>query len=120
MEDQSSSYHGSSFADVCNHAHYTLYNRAYFVSLSFGDSIACLQKFPAIIIGEKCNWEERTQYVLNWINNGCQGWCLGCLGTTLGSKEDHRFSMKDLAKRLSRHLPQAKKTSIYHEPASKM
>ena len=49
-----------------------------------------------------------------------QGWCLGCLGTTLGSKEDHRFSMKGLARQLSRHLPQAKKTSIYHhELASK-
>ena len=48
-----------------------------------------------------------------------QGWCLGCLGTTLGSKEDHRFSMKGLARQLSRHLPQAKKTSIYHELTSK-
>jgi hypothetical protein len=26
------------FADVCNHTHYTLYNRAYFVGLIFTDS----------------------------------------------------------------------------------
>ena len=32
------SYHSSIFADVCDHAHYALYNRAYFVHLIFGDS----------------------------------------------------------------------------------
>ena len=32
-------YHGSIFADVCNHVHYTLYNNyAYFVGLILGDS----------------------------------------------------------------------------------
>ena len=37
-----------------------------------------------------------------------QGWYLGCLGTTLGSRKIIDL-MKDLARQLSRHLPQAEK-----------
>ena len=41
-EGQSLSHYRSIFVDVCNHAHYTLNNRAYFVSLIFGDTCSSL------------------------------------------------------------------------------
>lgn len=57
-------YDGSIFANVCNYAHYTLYNYmyAYFAGLILGivAYMLCICEnflLYGIIIGKKCNWE---------------------------------------------------------------
>ena len=83
------------------------------------------ENFPLyriIIIGKKCIWEEKNSIHVCMCSTGLTsgGPRCGAQGAQgawaqSSSKEDHRFSMKDFARRLSRHLPQTKKFSIYHE-----
>ena len=40
------SFHGLTYTDACDHVHYTLYNRAYFMDSRLSTKIGPLENFP--------------------------------------------------------------------------